>query len=188
MIRHNNDVYSLAGYPTSVLTNKVYRLRDGTWTAMPSMTYARHSFAAALFNNTIYVFGGYGSVRSSVEAFDIATKSWSSKAQPPPEAHQSWQAAAVYRDLIWQCGGNIAPSTRCFTYNPRTDVWTATATMTTGRFYFGLVVLGDSIYAIGGELSPKTVERYNASTNVWELLPGQLATNADAVAIMPAEQ
>ena len=149
------------------------------------MTNARDgSFAAVLYNNNIYVFGGWPA-ESSVEAYDIAAEKWTSKASPPSGAQQYDQAAVVYRDLIWQCGGWNGPGTACFSYNPRSDVWTSAASMTTARCDFGLVVLGDSIYAIGGHSSPKTAERYNPSTNAWEPLPGQLTNYAYEAVILP---
>ena len=85
-------------------TNEVYRLRGGIWTALSSMTTARYRFAAVLYDNTVFVFGGVGTM-SSVEAFDIAAQSWTNKATPPSGAQQYGQAAVLYRDLIWQCGG-----------------------------------------------------------------------------------
>ena len=71
------------------------------------MTYARYATSQlSCYNNNIFVFGGYyGSLVSSVEAFDISAQSWTSKASPPSGAQQYGQAAVVFRDLIWQCGG-----------------------------------------------------------------------------------
>ena len=222
MIRHSSDVYSLGGY-TYGATAKVYRLREGAWSAVPSMAKARYVFAAALHNHTIFVFGGVGATTSlaSVEAFDTTAQRWTSKAQLPTGAQlysqvqvrsihgamkegaekamidsQSTyrvvdkpcamrghpvQAAVVYRDVLWLCGGWAVPaSAACFTYDPRRDVWSPAASMTTSRYLFGLVVLGDFIYAIGGPMasSAKSAERYNPSNQTWEPLPGQLANSA----------
>ena len=92
------------GYTGTGQPNKVYRLRDGIWTAMPGMSVVKYFIAAVLYDSTIYTFGGPGSL-DKVEAFDIATQTWTNKAQPPLEAQRFSQAAAVYRDLIWHCGG-----------------------------------------------------------------------------------
>ena len=155
------------------------------------MANARYIFAAVLFNNTIYVFGGNDAdAESSVEAFDPHTQTWTMKAQPPSGAQKKSHAAVVFRDLIWLCGGWMGSSitNTCFTYNPLTDVWSSVASMTTDRDYFELIVLGDSIYAIGGLVSPKTVERYDASTNVWVMLPDELLNDALSAVIVPVEQ
>ena len=186
MIRHSSDVYSLGGSINSARTNKVYRLRGGIWTGLSSMTTARYYFAAVLYDNTIFVFGGLGA-ESSVEAFDIAAQSWTNKATPPSGAQQYRQAAVLYRDLIWQCGG-VPVTNACFTFNPRTNTWAASASMTTERYNFGLVLFGDSIYAIGGASpSTKTAERYNTTTNAWEAEPGNLTNDANNAVILPID-
>ena len=71
MQRHGDDVYFLGGFSMTGLSNKVYRLRDGVWTAVPSMKTPRYAFASALYKDQIYVFSKEGG-----EAFDIATETW----------------------------------------------------------------------------------------------------------------
>ena len=191
MVRHSSDVYSLGGYTGTSQTNKVYRLRDGVWTALPGMSVVKYFFAAVLYDSTIFTFGGPGSL-DKVEAFNIATQTWTNKAQPPLEAQRYSQAAAVYRHLIWHCGGfrNGASSTNaCFTYDPQTNTWAPAANMTMARYSFGLVVRGEVIYAIGGQSGPgkRTAERYKTSTNAWELLPGNLTNDAFKAVILPVE-
>ena len=67
------------------------------------------------------------------------------------------------------------------------DVWSSTANMTTERYFFDLVVLGDFIYAIGGEGASATAERYNPSTRVWELLPGRLTIGVARAVTLPID-
>ena len=188
MVRHNNDVYSLGGYNTP----SVYRLRDGNWTAMPSMSHTRHNFAAVLFDDTIYVFGGAGA-QHSVEAFDIAAENWTNKTDMPMDARDESHAAVVFHGLVWKCGGAASSKRKsCFTYNPTTDVWATAAQMASGRYKFNLVVLGDYIYAMGNGLtnSPEenTSDQYDPNTDVWTVVPRNMTTKVNYAVVLPVGQ
>ena len=103
-----------------------------------------------------------------------------------PEGAPTTASKAVdYRNLIWLCGGWFKTGKSCFTYNPRADSWAPAANLTFYRDHFGLVVLRDSLYAIGGAVSPLTAERYHPSTKAWQMLPGQLAHKAYQAVIVP---
>ena len=60
-------------------------------------------------------------------------------------------------------------------YDPNTDSWSAIAPMSHARVGFGLVTVGEKIYAIGGSndmSDPLTsMEEYNIYTNTWRSLP-----------------
>lgn len=60
-------------------------------------------------------------------------------------------------------------------YDPRTDKWTPIAPMSHARVGFGLVTIGDKIYAIGGSndmSDPLTsMEEYSIYSNTWRPLP-----------------
>ena len=61
-----------------------------------------------------------------------------------------------------------------FKYNPLSNAWTKVASMQTGRAYHCAVVVEDLIYVIGGcngQISLKSVETYDASTNQWRRAP-----------------
>lgn len=61
-----------------------------------------------------------------------------------------------------------------FKYNPFSNAWTKVASMQTGRAYHCAVVVEDLIYVIGGcngQISLKSVETYDASTNQWRRAP-----------------
>lgn len=61
-----------------------------------------------------------------------------------------------------------------FKYNPLSNAWTKVASMQTGLAYHCAVVVEDLIYVIGGcngQISLKSVETYDASTNQWRRAP-----------------
>lgn len=57
-----------------------------------------------------------------------------------------------------------------FRYDPKTDVWTAVASMSISRDAVGVCLLGDKLYAVGGydgQTYLNTVESYDPQTNEW---------------------
>lgn len=57
-----------------------------------------------------------------------------------------------------------------FRYDPKTDMWTAVASMSISRDAVGVCLLGDKLYAVGGydgQAYLNTVEAYDPQTNEW---------------------
>lgn len=57
-----------------------------------------------------------------------------------------------------------------FRYDPKTDMWTAVASMSISRDAVGVCLLGDKLYAVGGydgQTYLNTVEAYDPQTNEW---------------------
>jgi hypothetical protein len=102
--------------------------------------------------------GPFFATYSTVEAYDPATNTWSTKASmPAPLADMS---AAVVGGLIYVAGGEY-PGTvpggpvyhsEVYAYNPFTDTWATKASMPRARDELGVVAIGATLYAIGGGL------------------------------------
>ena len=79
------------------------------------------------------------------------------RASLPEGAQQKAQAAVLYRDLIWMCGGGYQCSTSgktgssktCFTHNPRANVWSSAAS--SGGFRGGRGALAGGGFGRGDE-------------------------------------
>lgn len=59
-------------------------------------------------------------------------------------------------------------------YDPRLNTWTVVATMTGRRLQFGVAVLDDKLYLVGGRDGLKTlnsVECFNPRTKTWSVMP-----------------
>lgn len=55
-------------------------------------------------------------------------------------------------------------------YDPKTDMWTAVASMSISRDAVGVCLLGDKLYAVGGydgQTYLNIVEAYDPQTNEW---------------------
>ncbi|MBL8716355.1 MAG: hypothetical protein JNL79_10190 [Myxococcales bacterium] len=94
---------AIGGIDTSATvtnTTEIYQTASGTWLTMKPFTNARHSFAAVNWLNTkILIAGGSTSVgtnaTASVEAYDIATNTWSAVGSLPGGARMGLSGAAV---------------------------------------------------------------------------------------------
>lgn len=155
----------------------------GSWTAKTPMVYQRDNAANAVLNGIVYVMGGAPAgvgILDSMEAYDPATNSWTTKAampawsaisiQPPwsgstfgPPAYRYGPAAAAVNGVIYLIGGTSlvngqGPIYPIAVYNPTANTWSSTvpgtatslAPIPTGRWGFDVAVVDGLIYAVGG--------------------------------------
>jgi N-acetylneuraminic acid mutarotase len=144
------------------------------------MPTARGELAAGVVNGILYAVGGYNTHDlNSVEAYDIAADTWTTKA-PLPTAREGL-AVAVVNGILYAIGGNARsgmpsvagslsmtslvtgppgfrsnlqsaehPLATVEAYDPATNKWTTKASMPTPRSMLAVGVLNGIIYAIGG--------------------------------------
>lgn len=168
---------------------------QGSWAAATgTMTTARWEAATVVLDGQIYVIGGYnGSYVDTVEAYDPATSTWTTKAHL---ATVRSQLAAVALDgKIYAIGGGDANSyyKTMEVYDPKTNTWTTGTSMPSFREGVTATVLNGKIYVIGGYNSNatpsvlKTVEVYDphggsGGTGAWStgtsLLTGRNGASA----------
>ena len=151
----DGKIYLIGGNSNGTL-NQVYDPANDTWLTKASVPTAVSSYASAVVDNKIYV------ITSNLnQIYDAENNSWSLGA-PAPLPAVFWSAGAttglnaperVYvfgadADLpFWQL------TTRGFTaqsYDPKTDSWTACASIPTGRYSASVAVVDDLVYVIGG--------------------------------------
>jgi len=123
------------------------------------MPTARFELAAATVNNKIYAIGGDNAttVVATVEEYDPATNTWSTKS-PMPTARRGL-AAATANNKIYAIGGTLNSATSVATveeYDPPTDTWRARSPMPTARGGLAAAVVrlpfsGERIHVVGGE-------------------------------------
>lgn len=68
----------------------------------------------------------------------------------------------VHNERIFMFGGPINKWCSAQVYNPKTDRWTCIASMIKSRHCFGVGVIKDHIYLVGGFFGPQwtTTKRY----------------------------
>ncbi len=161
---------------TAQVSKKVYALRDGKWTPLPSLRHARAAGAAAVVDDKIVVVGGQaaGELVRQTEVFD--GKRWRRGApMPTPREHL---AAAATRRFVYVVGGRDfsanSNSGVLERYDARNDRWTKLASMPAPGGSLGAAVVNGQLVAVGGEAPTDAVARvqaYNLTTERWAELP-----------------
>lgn len=208
LAEHNGKIYLFGGYrlpdsgnATWIPMNTAWEFdpRADSWKALPALPQARGSASAAVVNGRIHVVGGatlpagvpsgyfHPSLNVSVgthDVYDIATGSWSRKADlPTPRNHA---AVGVVDGRIYVVGGragsvfipNALNVDIVEEYNPATDQWLLKAPMPTPRSAATWGTHNGRIYVAGGEIRHRdlwgtytTVEAYDPKANSWARLP-----------------
>lgn len=163
-------------------------IADISWTLKAEMPIARSFLppSASVVNDKIYIIGGTsvnGPV-SSVDQYDPATDTWTSKA---PMLEARWgHSADVVDGKIYVMGGCLTTYGDAIqsmeVYDPVTDEWQPLGNMPTARLGFGSCVIDGKIYVTGGRTADPggdyldIVQVYDPSAKSWKNLssmPGE---------------
>lgn len=176
----NGAVYAIGGHvgvnTPGLAIVEAYDPATDTWSAKQPMPTARLGLAAAVLNDRIYAVGGAdtgsgqggsgGSVLGTLEEYDPATDTWTSKQDmPTPRATLAFVALG---GKLYAIGGGKNPGTGSplvEIYDPATDTWTAGAGMPTARSALCGAVVGGEIYLVGGANGVSTPTPALYSTN-----------------------
>uniref|UniRef100_A0A8B9Z2I2 Kelch like family member 5 n=1 Tax=Buteo japonicus TaxID=224669 RepID=A0A8B9Z2I2_9AVES len=133
---------------------------------------------AVLEGPMLYAVGGRdgSSCLKSVECFDPHTNKWTLCAQM--SKRRGGVGVTTWNGFLYAIGGHDAPASNLTSrlsdcverYDPKTDMWTAVASMSISRDAVGVCLLGDKLYAVGGydgQTYLNTVESYDPQTNEW---------------------
>jgi N-acetylneuraminic acid mutarotase len=160
----NGKIYLMSGYtPYPSTLNEVYDPETDSWTtrtSSPDAPITDSSLASCVFDDKIFLFGGLTQDQHYQlnQIYDTETDTWSAGAYPPSSIGGGAAAAttgAFALKRIYAIGPapmykQGASSYTNRVYNPRTDGWSAAADMPTKRFNFGIAVVNDTFYVIGG--------------------------------------
>jgi uncharacterized repeat protein (TIGR03803 family) len=156
--------------------NEIYNTQTNTWTTGAPDPTPRELGASAVVNGILYVIGGStggSNPLTLVEAYNPVSNTWTTKA-PMPTARNS-MPAVVDKNVIYVIGG-YDPNTQVFddtveSYNTTTDTWTEEKPLPVATAWEAVGLLGITVVAADGQISPGTVvgtnEGYNPSTNTW---------------------
>lgn len=171
----------------AVGTLEAYDPLTDKWEDLPPLPHRLMLVAAASEGKKLYISGGIdkatGQYSDSVFCLDMSgTKGekWTtleSKLLSPRIGH----ASASINGALWIAGGQFADSDTSSSsassvevYDLKAKIWTTGPSMTVERIWFRLLVIGDALYAIGGDVDSKgtsltpTIERLNIRQNIWE--------------------
>ena len=141
---------------------------------------SRGQHAALALSDQLLVLGGLelDSVLGSCWSLNSASYHWSRLADMlTPRADH---ATFLYQGKVYVCGGwnedasgrQLVPTLDC--YNPADDTWRVVTTVPTPRYHAGVVLIGNSVYVMGGFHSDATFDRatgiiecYNLELDEW---------------------
>jgi energy-converting hydrogenase Eha subunit A len=172
----NGILYAVGGIPgtgndndTALATVEAYDPTTDSWTTKASMPTARRAMGIGVVNGILYAVGGrQGTIGSgpplaTVEAYDPATDSWTTKAPMPGT---EGLGVGVVNGILYAVDFTLVAA-----YDPVADAWTTKASMPTPRFHPGVGVVNGILYAVGGSdyysRVSATVEAYDPSTDSW---------------------
>jgi N-acetylneuraminic acid mutarotase len=156
-----DKIYLIGGTLNGTL-NEVYDPETDTWTTKtpsPKDTTFVICFSA-VFENKIYVIGGISEDQhyNLNQIYDTETDTWSNGTSPPTGVGGGFAVATtgvfapklIY--VLGQPGGLRQGETLTFVrvYDPENDSWSFGADAPTNRYNFGVAVLNDTFYVIGG--------------------------------------
>ena len=153
----DNKIYVISGTST-----EVYDPVTDTWTikTSPPKVASFGGCISAVFENKIYVFGGLSEDQhyNLNQIYDTETDTWSAGTYPITSVDGGATAitTGVYAPKRIYVLGNPSnlrqgeEQTFVRIYDPELDSWNLGVDIPTRRYNFGVAVLNDTIYAIGG--------------------------------------
>jgi N-acetylneuraminic acid mutarotase len=170
-----------------------FAIGSNTWLKRADMPGARSGFAVASLENAagqtvVYVIGGRapdGTPLSRVQAYNVATNTWSTKASTISALFYP-NGAAVIGGKIYVTGG-----TRDFynefdaliVYDPAKNTWVHKRSMPGGGYEGVSGVIDNKLYVVYGCLTgPCRFRRYDPATDLWTILPEATGQHVGGVA------
>jgi hypothetical protein len=153
-------MYLIGGYPNRTL-NEVYDPATDTWTtktSSPNATAFTGGYASAVLDDKIYFIGGLSESSNLNQIYDIVTDTWSFGAFPPSSVGGGAAVAtsgvfAPKRIYVVGPPQALSPTAPLYSnqvYDPSIDNWTVASDLPTQRYNFGVAVIDDTFYVIGG--------------------------------------
>ncbi|KAJ6655392.1 hypothetical protein lerEdw1_005450 [Lerista edwardsae] len=173
-------MYAVGGHDGWSYLNTVERWdpQARQWNFVASMSTPRSTVGIAVLSGKLYAVGGRdgSSCLKSIECFDPHTNKWTLCAQM--SKRRGGVGVTTWNGFLYAIGGHDAPASNLTSrlsdcverYDPKTDTWTAVASMSISRDAVGVCLLGDRLYAVGGydgQTYLNTVESYDPQTNEW---------------------
>jgi N-acetylneuraminic acid mutarotase len=149
----NGKIYVICGSTTSdssVSVTAVYDVAANNWTNKAPMPVVKHGASAVVDGKTYFVGGSYEDsvFVTMLQIYNPSTDKWSEGTRPPQGGVSQRSAFATTGELsprrIYVVDYNLR------IYNPQKNSWTVGPNRINDRYFMGVAVLNDRIYAMGG--------------------------------------
>ncbi|WP_338555322.1 kelch repeat-containing protein [Paenibacillus sp. KS-LC4] len=183
VVEYQGNVYLFGGASTGTAayngtaSNLSYKYDPLTnsWSKLANMKYSRIAFVATVYQNKIYVIGGYtrdessnkNPRRTSVEIYDPANNSWSNGVSLP--VGRSWSGATVINDNLYVFGGsdeNDKFSQNVYVLNNETEKWDSKKELPIALSGFSVVQKEGRVYLFAANVAYE----YYAETDTYTKL------------------
>lgn len=192
--------FYLAGGST---LHEVYDPTSNSWKTVAPLPVRLDHILSVSIGNLIYYIGGLSSWPgpnvNTVYIYNTVANSFSQGTQMPAGRGRGAGGVAVYNGKIYYVGGlngdkSSARAVPWFdVYDPIKNSWTSLPSMPRARDHFQAVVVGNTLYAIGGrdkniDATVSAVDTYDFAVDRWSSLNTQLPTPRGGFAVAPAGQ
>ncbi|KAM4691914.1 kelch-like protein 10 [Rhinophrynus dorsalis] len=151
----DNTIYAIGGCDgrEPLRSAERYKPETNQWTFIEPMQEQRSCASAATLFGKVYVCGGIsdeGEHLNTAEVYNPETNRWTTIA--PMMTRRSGHCVISYRNKIYAVGGydgeTCLSSAEC--YCPVSNTWTSIPDMLTPRNHFGMEVVDDHLFLVGG--------------------------------------
>lgn len=183
----NNKIYVIGGDAFSP-KNEVYNPASDKWDTLKPMLTPRQHISCAVADGKIYIAGGlmkfeassapsewsYKNITNKNDVYNPLTDTWEEKTPMPTKRHGAFMASV--NGKIYVIGGMGTENDMWKSlsvvemYDPKTDKWETKTSLPEPRDGFGVTVIDNKIYVIGGFSGAgivNTVFIYDPSRNKW---------------------
>ncbi|ADX85131.1 fibronectin type III domain-containing protein [Saccharolobus islandicus] len=182
VVYYQGSLYIIGGDSHS---NQVWIYSNGTWNIGPSLPFSLVSPSAIVYNNTIYVMGGYNSTGINPYVLKLNGNSWVVVSEMPLPAYSPY--IFVYNNAIYVIGGEnttspaglyFPPSNAIRLFYPNNDSWRIIGYMPVPTYGGGYVFNGTSLIIVSGYIGYSAYTNdiliYSPQNNNWTILNGVL--------------
>ena len=163
----NDKIYAIGGDPFSP-QNEVYCPATDSWKTLQPMLTPRQHINCAVVEGKIFVIGGlmniqdaaapsdwcYKNISSKNEVYDPSTDTWKEKTPMPTRRHGAYMVAVGGKIYVIGGMGDEKDMWKTLSvvemYDPKTDSWETKTSLPEPKDGFGISVIHDKIYAVGG--------------------------------------